>query len=27
MRSKEIASKIMPGIENYLVDLTLYSKT
>lgn len=27
MRSREMASKTMPGVENYLVDLTLYSKT
>lgn len=26
MRSREMASKIMPGIENYLVNLTLYAK-
>lgn len=27
IRSREMASKIMPGVENYLVDLTLYAKT
>lgn len=26
IRSREMASKIMPGIENYLVNLTLYAK-
>jgi len=27
IRSREMANKIMPGVENYLVDLVLYAKT